>query len=320
MPGYRLSRRPSPPMLRRMSQQWRAQFDAQVTFVNGGELRAEGFRLDIPGRDIGEETLGALFTRHLGLLMVGGVTVTNVQLIAEPHKGSRGVEAETPEARRIVDLSHVITAGMVTYPGLPGPEITDHLTREASRRHYAQGTEFHIGRVSLVGNTGTYVDTPHHRLADGADLAGAPLDRLADLDGLVVRVPADVAAIDRLLLAPYRVAGRAVLLHTGWDAHFGSERYGADDHPHLTEDGAAWLAEQGAALVGIDSVNIDRTGAASGGDRPAHTTLLAAGIPIVEHLRGLDALPPEGFRFTAAPPMITGLGSFPVRAHAVVGA
>jgi kynurenine formamidase len=220
--------------------------------------------------------------------------------------------------RRIIDLSHVIRAGMTTYPGLPGPDIGDHLSREASRANYAPGTEFQIGRISMVGNTGTYLDSPYHRYADGADLAGVPLDRLADLGGLVVRVPAGVRAIDAATLSPYEVAGRAVLLHTGWAEHFGTARYGDPSHPYVTEDGAAWLAEQRAALVGIDSVNIDDSSPAAGGTRPAHSILLAAGVPIVEHLRGLEALPPDGFRFTAAPPMVAGMASFPVRAFAVV--
>jgi len=219
---------------------------------------------------------------------------------------------------RVVDLSHVIRDGMVTFPGLPGPEVADHLSRADSRARYAPGTEFHIGRISMVVNTGTYLDTPFHRYAGGADLAGVPLDRLVDLDALVVRLPAGVRAADLARLAAHRVAGRAVLVHTGWDAHFGTDRYAADDHPYLSPDAAAWLAEQGAALVGIDSVSVDDIGPGSGGARPAHSSLLAAGIPIVEHLRGLDALPDTGFRFTAAPPMIAGLGSFPVRAYAIL--
>jgi kynurenine formamidase len=222
--------------------------------------------------------------------------------------------------RRLVDLSHTISAGMVTYPGLPGPELTDHLTRAASTAHYAAGTQFHIGRISMVGNTGTYLDTPFHRYPDGADLSAVPLDRLADLDGLVVTVPPGVRGVDAAVLAGHRVAGRAVLLHTGWDTHFGSARYGAPDHPYLTADGTRWLVAQGAALVGIDSVNIDDSSPAAAGARPAHSGLLAAGIPVVEHLRGLTALPPEGFRFTAAPPMVAGMGSFPVRAFAVISA
>jgi arylformamidase len=223
---------------------------------------------------------------------------------------------------RVVELSHPIHDGMQTFPGLPGPEIGDHLSREASRSSYAPGTEFQIGRISLVGNTGTYLDSPFHRYADGVDLAGVPLDRLADLAGVVVRVSAGTRAVDRETLAPYNVAGRAVLLHTGWDAHWGTDAYGAADHPYLAADGAEWLAGQGAALVGIDSVNIDDM---ADGTRPAHSTLLAAGIPIVEHLCGLDGLPardpsgPPAFRFHAAPPMLAGMGTFPVRAYAVVG-
>ncbi len=220
-------------------------------------------------------------------------------------------------ARRLVELSHPIEHGMVTYPGLPGPEISDHLTREASRAHYDAGTEFHIGRISMVANTGTYLDTPFHRLADGSDLAGVGLHSLADLEGLLVRVgDGSGRAIDRDSLLPHDVRGRAVLLHTGWDRHWGTPAYGVEA-PFLTRAAARWLAEQKAALVGIDSLHIDDVG---DGSRPAHTTLLAAGIPIVEHLCGLDQLPPRGFRFHAAPPRVRGMGTFPVRAYAVVGA
>ncbi|HCT81787.1 MAG TPA: cyclase [Micromonosporaceae bacterium] len=298
-------------------QQWRVSFDADVTFVNGGGLHVQGFRLDIPGNDISDEELGALLVRHLGLLMVGEVHVASKTLIQEAHKGSREVAPQAPTSSQLVELSHSIRAGMVTYPGLPGPEITDHLSRVASQKIYSAGTEFQIGRISMVGNTGTYLDSPSHRYPDGADLSGLPLAKLADLDGIVVRIPTDVSAVDRLLLAPYDVAGRAVLIHTGWDRHWETETYGTGGHPHLTEDGAAWLASQGAALIGIDSVNIDDT---SGGERPAHSTLLAAGIPIVEHMTGLDALPPHGFRFHAAPPLVAGMVSFPVRAYAIIAA
>jgi kynurenine formamidase len=303
-----------------MIDEWRASFDAEVTFANGGGLRAEGFRLDLPGDDpsaVTDDELGALFVRHLGLLMVDRVSISNRTAIREAHKGSRGVggSTSTGSGRELVELSHAITAGMITYPGLPGPEISDHLSREASRAVYAPGTEFQIGRISMVANTGTYVDSPSHRYADGADLAGVPLAALVDLDGLVVRVPEGVTAIDRLMLAPYEVTGRAVLLHTGWDRHWGTEAYGAGGHPHVTADGAEWLAAQGAALVGIDSVNIDST---AGKDRPAHSALLAAAIPVVEHLCGMEALPPHGFRFHAAPPMVAGMGTFPVRAYAVI--
>ncbi|SCL27693.1 Kynurenine formamidase [Micromonospora nigra] len=302
-----------------MSGQWRARFDAEVSFANGGRLRTEGFRLDIPGRDVDEADLAALFVRHLGLLMVADVRISNRTIIEEPHKGGRGVGTRSPGgAPRLVELSHPVTDGMVTLPGWPAPRITDWLTFEASRANYAPGTEFHVGRIDMIANTGTYVDTPAHRYADGVDLTGTPLDRLAELPGVVVRVPADVRAVDRLLLAPYDVAGRAVLLHTGWSAHFGTERYGAPEAPYLTGAGAGALVDAGAALVGIDSINIDDMGPVAAGERPAHSILLAAGIPIVEHLTGLDALPPEGFRFTAAPPRVAGMGTFPVRAFAVV--
>ncbi len=191
---------------------------------------------------------------------------------------------------RLVELSHVIRAGMVTYPGLPGPEITPFLTREASRALYAPGTEFGIDRLTMVGNTGTYLDAPYHRFADGADLAAIPLARTADLPAVVIRVTGTrtrgIGAGALAALAPLDVRGKAVLLHTGDDAHFGTPRYAEDAH-FLTRDGAAWLAGREPALTGIDAINIDDT---QDGERPAHTLLLAAGIPVVEHLTGLEQL------------------------------
>jgi arylformamidase len=217
---------------------------------------------------------------------------------------------------RLVELSHVIRAGMTTYPGLPGPEISDHLSREASRAHYGPDTEFHIGRISMVANTGTYLDTPFHRYPDTPDLSDVPLTKVVDLEGLVVSVPPGQRAVGGPVIEEHDVTGRAVLLHTGWDRYWGTPTYGSSEHPYLTADGAAWLVERGAVLVGIDSVNIDDIADPT---RPAHTTLLGAGIPIVEHMRGLDALLGHGFRFHAAPPRVAGLGTFPVRAYAVLG-
>ncbi|MCC9308477.1 cyclase family protein [Kitasatospora sp. RB6PN24] len=298
--------------------QWRAQFDADVVFANGGGLQTREFRLDVPGPDLADDELAELFVRHLGLLMVETVRISGKRMLREPHKGGRGTGGAAPRAagRRTVELSHPIRHGMVTLPGLPTPEISDHLSREASRDHYAPGTEFHIGRISMVANTGTYLDSPFHRFGDGLDLAGLPLDGLVDLDGLVVRVTgAQGRAVDRNALLPYQVTGRAVLIHTGWDGHWGTDRYGSGGHPFLTARGAAWLADQRPALVGIDSLNIDDT---EDPTRPAHTTLLAAGIPVVEHLRGLAQLPVDGFRFHAAPPAVEGMGTFPVRAYAVL--
>lgn len=218
--------------------------------------------------------------------------------------------------RRLIDLSHPIVEGMTTYPGLPGPELSDHLTRDEAEEHYGAGVTFHIGRISMVANTGTYVDSPWHRYADGVDLAGLRLDRLADLDGVVLRMAGvgrrgvevgDVRGLD--------VGGRALLVHTGWDRHWGTGAYGVDA-PFVTRQAVEWLVGQQVALVGIDSVNIDDTDDRS---RPAHSLLLAAGIPVVEHLRGLEQLPADGFRFHAVPPPVERLGTFAVRAYAVVG-
>lgn len=214
---------------------------------------------------------------------------------------------------RLVDLSHVIEAGMTTYPGLPGPVITDHLSREDSRGHYETGTEFHIGRIEMVSNTGTYLDTPYHRFPDGYDLADLPLEKVADLPGICLRV-AD-QEITPEVLAGVEVRGKAVLFASGWDQHWGAERYGDPDHPYLSGEAADLLVEAGASLVGTDSVNIDDT---RGKARPAHTKLLEAGIPIVEHLTELGELVDASFRFYAVPAPVRGVGTFPVRAFAVI--
>ena len=214
---------------------------------------------------------------------------------------------------RLVDLSHPITEGMVTLPGLPGPELSLHLSREAAADHYAPGTTFEIGRISMIANTGTYVDSPHHRFADGVDLAGLMLDQLADLPAVVVdATDRPDGAIDVPLLEGREVSGCAVLLRTGDSARFGRPEY-VVDASFLTRAGAEFLVGQGVVLVGIDAANIDDM---SDPERPAHTVLLAAGVPIVEHLRGLEALPAEGARFSAVPPRVVGFGTFPVRAFA----
>jgi len=215
----------------------------------------------------------------------------------------------------IIDLSHVIADGTVTYPGLPGPTITDHLSREASRERYAPGFEFQIGRIDMVANTGTYLDTPFHRYADGHDLAGLDPARVAGVPGLVVDATAAREAGPELLDGA-DLAGRAVLFHTGWDQHWGTDRYGDREHPYLGDGTAERLVAAGAAVVGIDSVNIDGT---STGERPIHSVLLAAGIPIVEHLCRLDAIGSRPFAFFAVPPAVAGMGTFPVRALALIG-
>jgi len=216
---------------------------------------------------------------------------------------------------RLIDLSHSIEDGMITYKGLPAPLICDHLSRVQSRALYAPGTEFHIGKITMVANTGTYLDSPFHRFADGDDIAGLELERVTGLDGVVVRVAGmSGRAIPREAFAAIDVAGKAVLVHTGWDAHWRTDQY-FEGHPFLTAGAAEYLRKAGAKLVGIDSLNIDDT---NDGARPVHTTLLGAGIPIVEHLRGLDELPVTGFRFSAAPPKVIGMGTFPVRAYAEI--
>ena len=215
---------------------------------------------------------------------------------------------------RFVDVSHPIEAGMVTYEGLPAPVIGEFLSRDASRGKYAEGTTFSIGRVEMVANTGTYVDAPFHRFEKGADVAGLPLEKLADLEGLVVDVSVAGRAVGAERFDGLEVTDRAVLVRTGWSRNWRTPAY-FRDHPYLTRAAAETLVRGGAALVGIDSLNIDDT---RDGARPAHTLLLDAGIPIVEHLTNLDALPGSGFRFHAVPAPFRGLGSYPVRAYAVV--
>lgn len=218
--------------------------------------------------------------------------------------------------RRFVDVSHTIEHGLVTYRGLPAPVICDYLSREESRERYAPGTEFQIGKIEMVANTGTYLDSPFHRYADGADLSRLPLASLADLDGVVVSAAGTHGrGVGPAAFADVNVKGRAVLVHTGWDAHWQTERY-FEGHPFLTEEAAELLAGGGAALVGIDSYNIDDT---ADGRRPVHSVLLGAGVPIVEHMCNLSQLPPAGFRFFAVPAKVRGFGTFPVRAFAVVG-
>ena len=223
----------------------------------------------------------------------------------------------------LIDLSHTIDHGLITYKGLPAPIICDFLSREESKQHYTPGTEFHIGKIEMVANTGTYLDSPFHRYEDGKDLSELELTSLADLDGVVVRAKGkevrakseEPRAIDSTAFDGVDVKGKAVLIHTGWDAHWRSDAY-FEGHPFLTKNGAQLLVDQGAALVGIDSYNIDDTADLS---RPAHSTLLGAGIPIVEHMCRLDQLLGKQFKFFAVPVKVKGMGTFPVRAFGIVG-
>jgi kynurenine formamidase len=216
----------------------------------------------------------------------------------------------------IVDLSHVIEEGMVTYRGLPGPHICDFWTREGSAANYDDGSSFQIGRIDMVANTGTYLDSPFHRYEDGKDLSELPLGSVAELPAIVIRRPFENGlATDAADLERFDVRGKAVLVHTGWDRHWRTDAY-QENHPFLTAAAAEWLVENEAVLVGIDSNNIDDTRERR---RPVHTILLGAEIPICEHMTGLERLPDSGFTFTAAPPKVRGMGTFPVRAFAVLG-
>jgi kynurenine formamidase len=213
---------------------------------------------------------------------------------------------------KLIDLSHTVEDGMITYKGLPAPVISDYLTREESRTRYAPGTEFYIGRIEMVANTGTYLDSPFHRYARGKDLAALDLDSIANLDGVVVRCKETEIGED--VFAGVDVKRKAVLVHTGWDRHWRTDGYSSGKHPFLTEAAASHLAKNDAALVGIDSFNIDAT---HDGNRPAHSILLGHDIPVVEHLCGLGELPDSGFKFFAVPVKVRNFGTFPVRAFAV---
>jgi len=214
---------------------------------------------------------------------------------------------------RLVDLSHLIQDGMTTYKDFPAPAVCEFWSREQSAEFYDDGSSFHIGRIDMIANTGTYLDAPFHRWEDGTDIAGLELDQLASLPGVVIRQPFENGlAVGADRFEGMDVAGKAVLVHTGWDRHWRTPSY-FEAHPFLSAEAANWLVDNGARLVGIDSYNIDDTRTRG---RPVHSTLLRAGVLICEHMTNLGALPDDGFEFTAAPPKIEGMGTFPVRAFA----
>lgn len=285
--------------------QKRVKFDFAVDFSNGGGMQGQGFRLDIPGDDISDRELADYIVSDMRLLMVGDVRILKKEIISEPHKRS----AQPGH----IDLSHTIYDGLVTYKGLPAPIICDYLSREASRQRYTAGTEFQIGKIEMVANTGTYVDSPFHRFADGKDLSEVGLEAFADLEGVLVRADyRQGLAVTADAFKGLDVRNRAVLVHTGWAERWATEAY-LENHPFLTEDAAVYLRDHGAKLVGIDSHNIDDT---RGGERPVHSTLLRAEIIVAEHLCNLESVPGQGFSFSAIPPKFKGVGTFPVRAFA----
>lgn len=294
--------------------QHRVQFDFEIDFSNGGGMSGRDFRLDIAREEISDRELADYLVADMRLLMVGAVRILNKRIIAEAHKR----DATAASVQRFVDLSHTIGHGIVTYKGLPAPMICDYLSREASREIYAAGTEFQIGKIEMVSNTGTYIDCPFHRYADGKDLSEVGIEALCDLDAIVVRADhRDAQAVGVEHFRGREIRGRAVLLHTGWDAYWNTPAY-FDGHPFLTEEAAVCLRDGGARLVGIDSHNIDDTVRDLPGSktRPVHSTLLGAGILIVEHMTNLAGLPDSGFTFSAVPPKFKGVGTFPVRALA----
>jgi kynurenine formamidase len=215
---------------------------------------------------------------------------------------------------KFIELSHSIEDGMITYTGLPGPVISDHLSREDAVSHYSEGTTFQIGKIEMVANTGTYIDAPFHRYSEGTDLSGLKMTSIANLDGIVFRTAQGMRSIGKDVFESQNVEGKAVLIHTGWDRHWRTDAY-FENHPFLTRDAAEYLKFSGVALVGIDSLNIDDT---DDGTRPAHSILLKSNIPIVEHMCHLDELPDQGFRFFSVPAPVKGMGSFPVRAFAII--
>jgi arylformamidase len=215
---------------------------------------------------------------------------------------------------RFIDLSHTVEDGLVTYKGLPAPVICDYLSREASKAHYDEGTSFHIGKIEMVANTGTYIDSPFHRYEGGRDLSELPLGSIAGVEGVTFRARHVGPAIDESLFRDVEIAGKAVLIETGWSRHWNTEQY-FEGHSYLTQTAAAFLRDNGARIVGIDSYNIDDT---SGGARPAHSILLGADIPIVEHMCNLESLPDNGYHFYAVPAKVKAFGTFPVRAFAAL--
>lgn len=288
----------------------RVVFDFDIEFTNGGGIQGQDFRLDIAGETITDEELVDYIIRDLRLLMVGKVKILNKFYIQEKHKRQ---PADQPAPEFLVDLSHTIFDGLITYKGLPAPVICDFLSREDSRGKYEEGTEFQIGKIEMVSNTGTYIDCPFHRYGHGKDLSEVQLEAFANLDAVTI----DATGVLEVGIEFFRnleIRNKAVMVHTGWSKNWNTTAY-FENHPFLTGEAAAYLRDCGVKLVGIDSHNIDDT---RGNSRPVHTILLGADILIVEHLRNLDKLPASGYLFSAVPPKFKGVGTFPVRAFATL--
>jgi arylformamidase len=286
----------------------RVVFDFDITFTNGGGIQGQDFRLDIEGGSISDEELADYLVKDMQLLMVGRVDILNKHYLDEKHKRK---PVNTPGDEKLIDLSHTIFDGLITYKGLPAPVICDYLSREQSKANYEEGTEFQIGKISMVTNTGTYIDCPFHRFEHGKDISEVALEQFANLDAITINAK-DVTAIGVEFFEGREIRNKAVLVYTDWARHWNTPQY-FEDHPYLTADAASYLKDCGVKLVGIDSHNIDNT---KGRSRPVHTTLLGAEILIVEHMCNLHKLPASGYKFNAVPPKFKGAGTFPVRAYA----
>jgi kynurenine formamidase len=286
----------------------RVVFDFDISFTNVGGIQGQDFRLDITGDSISDQELADYIVKDMQLLMVGKVDILNKYYIEEKHK--RQAVNQLPDDKYI-DLSHTIFDGLVTYKGLPSPIICDYLSREQSRANYEPGTEFQIGKIEMVTNTGTYIDCPFHRFEHGKDMSEMEVERFADLDAITINAE-NATEIDKSYFTGKEIRNKAVLVYTGWAKHWNTTQY-FEGHPYLTADAAEYLKECNVKLVGIDSHNIDDT---RGKSRPVHTILLGAEILISEHLCNLDKLPESGYKFNAVPPKFKGVGTFPVRAYA----
>lgn len=288
----------------------RVVFDFDIEFTNGGGIQGQDFRLDIAGETIADEELADYIIKDLRLLMVGKVKILNKFYIQEKHKR---LPADQPGPELLVDLSHTIFDGLITYKGLPAPVICDFLSREDSKGKYEEGTEFQIGKIEMISNTGTYIDCPFHRYRHGKDLSEVQLEAFANLDAVTIDATG-VIEVGIEFFQNLEIRNKAVMVHTGWSKNWNTETY-FENHPFLTGEAAEYLRDCGVKLVGIDSHNIDDT---RGNSRPVHTILLGAEILIVEHLCNLDKLPASGYLFSAVPPKFKGVGTFPVRAFATL--
>ena len=286
----------------------RVVFDFDIAFTNGGGIQGQDFRLDISGDEISDKDLADYIVQDLRLLMVGKVRILNKFYIEEKHKRT---SLNAPGDKGYIDLSHTIFDGLITYKGIPPPIICDYLSREKSREYYEEGTEFNIGRIDMVVNTGTYIDCPFHRFEGGKDFSEIGVEAFVDLEAVTIdATSATEIGID--FFAGKELRNKAILVNTGWSGNWNTEKY-FEGHPYLTGEAASYLKNCGVKLVGIDSHNIDDT---KGRSRPVHTILLGAEILIVEHLCNLDKLPKNNYLFNAVPPKLRGLGTFPVRAYA----